>query len=43
MLPCVWWRVAVKYVWKTGVGAAYMSAFDTLFAAQVNVWVLETV
>jgi len=36
--------VAVKYVWKTGVGAAYnMSAFDTLFAAQVNVCVLETV
>jgi len=34
----------VKYVWKTGVGAAYnLSAFDTLFAAQANVCVLETV
>jgi len=34
----------VKYVWKTGVGAAYnLSAFDTLYATQVNVCVLETV
>lgn len=44
MLLCVWWRVALKYVWKIGVGAAYnMSAFDILFAAQVNMCVLETV
>jgi len=34
----------VKYVWKTGIGAAYyMSAFDTLFSAQINMCVLETV
>jgi hypothetical protein len=40
MLLSVWWRVAVKYVWKTGVGAAdNMSTFDTLFAAQVNMFV----
>ena len=28
----------MKYVWKTGIGAAYnISAFDTLFAPQVNI------
>lgn len=44
MLLGVGWRVGVKYVRKTGIGAAYnMSAFDTLFAAQVNMCVLETV